>query len=84
MNTPENNTNEQSTPSGLTPEELTKLKVAQKRNMIFAALFGIVLAIFGFFAGQNLAQEKSEKSFSTSVGDPAIVWEVKEHVLEAQ
>ncbi len=68
MSTPEDrdsSTSEESTPdspSGLSPEEIKKLKVAQKRNVIFAIIGGLILAVLGFYAGQNLRDNQTDDS----------------------
>lgn len=68
MSTPEDRDSRRSeettpdSPSGLSPEEIKKLKAAQKRNVIFAIIGGLILAVLGFFAGQNLRDNQTDDS----------------------
>ena len=38
----------------LTPEMREQLKRSQRRNMIGGLVFGLILAVLGFFAAQNI------------------------------
>ncbi len=46
--------------SGLSEQEQARLRRAQKRNFIFAIIFGLILASFGYFAGQNFRKGQTE------------------------
>ncbi|MFY9262818.1 MAG: hypothetical protein GX483_06030 [Actinomycetaceae bacterium] len=54
MSGPEKPDEKPSPTKGLTEEELAKLKAAQRRNMILAVIGGLILAVLGWFAGQNM------------------------------
>lgn len=48
--------------AGLSIADQERLKKAQKRNLVIAIVFGLVLATLGFFAGQNLRAQKQDTS----------------------
>lgn len=56
----------------ITPEEQAAIDAIKRRNLIFAAIFGIILLVLGFLAGQYLRDKKKDDSLpdfsiSTSV-----------------
>ncbi|MFC5369952.1 hypothetical protein [Arcanobacterium bovis] len=55
-------TTSQSQRGGLAPEDLAKLKKAQRRNIVIALILGLILAVSGYFAGQKLRESRSQSS----------------------
>ena len=51
--------------SGITPEEQARIDRIKRRNLVIAAIFGIILLVLGFFAGRS-AQEKRDDSSPVS------------------
>lgn len=51
--------------AGLSIADQERLKKAQKRNLVIAIVFGLVLATLGFFAGQNLRAQKQDTSMAS-------------------
>lgn len=56
----------ESFPGALSPEDVKRLKAAQKRNFIFAAIFGILLLVLGYFAGGNMRKMQEEEPAQNS------------------
>ncbi|AJC70606.1 hypothetical protein [Trueperella pyogenes] len=42
---------------GLTDEEMSRLQRAKKRNLVVAIVGGLILAVMGFLAGQNIGSD---------------------------
>lgn len=55
---------------GLSDEEAQRLRRAQRRNVVFAVVGGLILAVLGFFAAQNL---NSDAALATLV-EAGHVW----------
>lgn len=51
----------------LTPEEIAKVKSAQKRNIVLAVVGGLILATMGYFAGQSVGSDKEPDSAPIAV-----------------
>ncbi|MBR5951098.1 MAG: hypothetical protein IKZ87_06670 [Actinomycetaceae bacterium] len=56
----------QETTRALTDEEQAKIDAIKRRNMLVALIFGIVLLVLGFLAGQYAKQSKDGSSPYTS------------------
>ena len=52
----------------ITSEEQAAIDAIKRRNLIFAVIFGIILLVLGFLAGQHLRDKKKDSlpDFSTS------------------
>lgn len=51
----------------LTPQMRDQLQRSQRRNIIGGIVLGIILAVLGFFAGQNVKANSSDIYFHTPV-----------------
>ncbi|MDY5584903.1 MAG: hypothetical protein SPG61_03835 [Arcanobacterium sp.] len=58
----------ESFPGALSPEDVKRLKAAQKRNFIFALIFGVILLVLGYFAGGNVRKAQDLESTDSSSG----------------
>lgn len=52
---------------GLTESEIVELKSKQRRNLIFAVIAGLFLAVLGFFAGGNARDKVDGAETATTV-----------------
>lgn len=66
------NTQNASAPS-LTPEELAKEKKKARKTFAAWAIFGVILMILGFFAGQNLKESRSGSIPTTHTVSIAVI-----------
>lgn len=60
----------------LTPEMREQLKRSQRRNMVGGLVFGVILAVLGFFAAQNITSgsDDSYLPVPVSVEESVNVW----------
>ena len=64
--------------SGITPEEQARVDRIKRRNLIIAAIFGIILMVLGFFAGRSAREQRDDSlplSPSFSLCDVLENWE---------
>ncbi|MDR6938979.1 hypothetical protein [Arcanobacterium hippocoleae] len=58
---------------GLSAADLERLRRAQKRNMIIAIIFGLLLATLGYFAGANMRAQHHDRSMSEMRDEVCVV-----------
>lgn len=72
--------NEEAT-SGITPEQQAEVDRIKRRNLIIAAIFGIILLVLGFFAGRYARQQREDSSILVPSFSVCDVLENGEQVL---